>query len=164
MLTVGCPMSTSPGVPRGPLLLLGWDHTGKPSIPLQAPWHKVFLQAESQSLLAGDESAFLAGKKKKKTQPTTLLFLGGSGEKRMGGEAVPMGGIGLQCLAWGWPRFDVGLDLGAVAPVPCPCWGLGLSLSPSLSPQWHQGSKQSRSHPIPQPPPRSCGSLPPVSG
>lgn len=105
MLTVGCPMSTSPGVPRGPLLLLGWDHTGKPSIPLQAPWHKVFLQAESQSLLAGDESAFLAGKKKKKTQPTTLLFLGGGwGEEdgrggcANGGDWAPVPGVGLAPL------------------------------------------------------------------
>lgn len=135
-----------PGVPCGPFAASGVGSHGEASIPLQAPWHGVSLQAESQSLLAGDESAFLAEKKKKKekkTQPTTLLFLWG------GGRLCQRRGIGLQCLAWGRPRFDVGLDPGAVAPVPCPCRDAGLSLPHSLSPQQHQGSKQSPSHPIP---------------
>lgn len=158
MLTVGCPMSTSPGVPRGPLLLLGWDHTGKPSIPLQAPWHKVFLQAESQSLLAGDESAFLAGKKKKKTQPTTLLFWGGLGRRGWEGRLCQWGGLGSSAwrgagpaLMWAWIWAPWHLSL-----VPAGVWGC---LCPHPCPR--SGTRdQSRAVPIPSRSPRRAPAAP----
>lgn len=153
MLTVGRPMSLlclpPQGCPVAPLLLLGWDHTGKhPSPSRLHGTGSLYRQSPSPSWLGMNQHFWLKKKKKKekKTQPTTLLFLWG------GGRLCQRRGIGLQCLAWGRPRFDVGLDPGAVAPVPCPCRDAGLSLPHSLSPQRHRGSKQSPSHPIPSHP------------
>lgn len=86
------------GVPCGPFAASGVGSHGEASIPLQAPWHGVSLQAESQSLLAGDESAFLAEKKKKKGKenPTnnSAFPLGGREAVPTEGDWAPVPGMG----------------------------------------------------------------------
>lgn len=141
----------SPGVPCGPFAASGVGSHGEASIPLQAPWHGVSLQAESQSLLAGDESAFLAGKKKnkkkeKKRKPNQQLCFSFGGE----GGCANGGGLGSSArhgagpaLMWGWIRAPWHLS-----PVPA-----GMQGCPCPTPCPHSSTRdQSRALPIPSHP------------